>query len=335
MNRTMIWVAAATALAALVGCGDDAEQQTKRAMGAAVTPKPPSKANQPPVIHHVAFAPRSVVPGQKVQAQVDASDPDGDAVRVQYAWIVNRRPVGANRPMLDTTGFGKDDRIELEVVATDGTDQSEVYRRSLRVGNTAPVIHGVSFDPHEGIRPGVPVTALVDVGDADQDSLRLEYTWIVNGRETRQREKVFDTTRFKRGDELKLRVLAHDGDDASDPVETPVVVLENSPPEIQGIPKPEQLADGTFLYRFEAKDPDGDRGLRWSLTEAPAGMTIDPITGEARWKPSAEQAGEQAIEVTVMDRAKDGSSLRFGVKVTATTEPAGEAQPPAAPAGGN
>ena len=46
MYRTMLWIAAAAALAALIGCGEDAGQETKRAMGAAVTPKPSSKANQ-------------------------------------------------------------------------------------------------------------------------------------------------------------------------------------------------------------------------------------------------------------------------------------------------
>lgn len=343
MNRRTIWISAAGLLTALAGCGgDDSAHETKRAMGAVVAPKAPSAANQAPVVHHVTLAPREVIPGQKVAAQVEASDPDGDPVRIRYAWTVNRRPVGANRPMLDTQGFSKDDRIVLEVVASDGTDDSAVYTRSLSVGNRAPVIHGISFDPHEGIRPGVPVTALVDVGDADQDNLRIEYTWLVNGRDARQREKVFDTTKFKRGDELQLRVRVHDGDDVSDPVTTPVMKLENSPPEIGGIPKPEQLADGSFRYQFEAVDPDGDRGLRWSLGKAPAGMTIDPITGEAKWKPSPEQAGEQAIEVTVMDRMKEGSTLRFSVNVSHTTVPApgqqpaagqpAAAAPPAAPA---
>lgn len=333
MKRGAIAIPAAMLLG-LAGCGgEDGTQETKRPMDATVAPKPPAAANQAPVIERVMLVPRDVIPGQKISAQVEASDPDGDAVRVRYAWTVNRRPLGGDRPVIDTAGLAKGDRVVLEVVASDGTADSDVYTKSISVGNRAPVIHGVSFDPHDAIRPGVPVTALVDAADDDQDTLRIEYTWLVNGRETRQSGKVFDTASLRRGDELQLRVRARDGDDVSDPITTPAVKLVNSPPEIAGVPKPESLSDGSFKYQFEATDPDGDRGLRWSLSEAPSGMTIDPITGEAKWKPTAEQSGEQVVEVTVMDREREGSSLRFSVTVTATTESAASAQPPAAPAG--
>jgi hypothetical protein len=105
-----------------------------------------------------------------------------------------------------------------------------------------------------------------------------------------------------------------------------------------GIPKPERDGDA-FRYQFEAKDPDGDRSLRFSLVEGPQGMTIDPIYGIATWRPTKEQAGVQTIEVAVRDSQGASAALRFQVTVTATETPAPGAEgaappaPPAKPAG--
>jgi hypothetical protein len=301
----------------------------KRAQAAAAAAQ-----NRAPVVERVRFEPREPVAGQALQAKVQASDPDGDSLRFSYRWTVNQRPLGVSGPTLPAGSVGRDDRVELEVVANDGLVDSEPMRARASAHALAPTIRAVYFDPHEGVKPGDEVAALVDAGAADDAGLRLEYTWIVNGEATRERGRAFSTAGLHRGDKVQVRVVARDGDEASASFLSPELVLANSPPLLAGIPKAERDGDA-FRYQFEASDPDGDRSLRYALTEAPAGMTIDPIYGVATWRPTKEQAGPHAIEVAVTDNHGDGSKLRFEVTVTATESPApaagGEA-PPAKPA---
>jgi hypothetical protein len=298
--------------------------------------------NRAPVVARVRFEPSVPRPGQPLEAKVEASDPDGDPLRLSFRWTVNGRALVQTGPALNAGSFDREDRIEVAVVASDGLLDSQEMRARAAVEPGVPTIYGISFDPLEKVKPGDVVTALVDAAAADDAGLRLEYLWLVNGDATRERGRSFATEGLHRGDRVQVEVTAFDGDTASEPVRSGELVLANSPPEIAGIPKAERDGDA-FHYQFEAKDPDGDRSLRWSLSEAPAGMTIDPIYGMATWRPTKEQAGDQFIEVTVTDKNGDGSKLRFSVKVTASetvTGPDGKPQPvppakqeaPAAPA---
>ena len=111
-------------------------------------------------------------------------------------------------------------------------------------------------------------------------------------------------------------------------VTSPPRPIVNAAPTIVSKPGPPS-PDGVFRYRVVAEDPDGDRNLRFELMKAPEGMSIDPILGEATWRPKASQAGVHQIEVMVRDSHGDASALQFEVTVTATPATSGE-QPPAA-----
>jgi len=316
----------AGALALALGCGSGEPERsmvpTQKQRSA------PSQTNRPPVIDRVVLRPARPMPGDTVEAVVEASDPDGDALRLSYSWSVNRRSAGSGKKLTGRP-LGKDDRIEVTVVASDGFAESMSMKKSARVENQAPEMAGVAIHPAEGVLPGDELTALVDAKDADDESLRYTYVWLVNGEETREKGRTFSTEGLKRGDEVTVRVAARDADETSRPMTSPAVDIANSPPEIGPIPRPQQDGD-TFRYQFEASDPDGDRSLRWSLNEAPAGMSIDPVMGVAMWKPTESQAGSQAIEVQVTDQAGDGSKLRFEVTVSSVEKPV--EQPPASPA---
>jgi hypothetical protein len=162
---------------------------------------------------------------------------------------------------------------------------------------------------------------------SDGDELRFEYQWYLNGEPTKQREHVFDTKGLKRGDKVYVEVVASDSTDETRPVRSAEVTIGNTPPEIVEIPTPREV-DGEFRYQFRAKDADGDRRLRYRLAEAPKGMSINPVNGEARWKPQASQEGTHIVEVVVEDSYGDGGALRFEVVVG--VEPVAGAQPPAA-----
>jgi hypothetical protein len=340
MQQAMARGAGALALALVCACGSGESTGPQQQSMVPQRARDAKRANnRAPVLARVSLSPARPAPGGAIQAVVDARDPDGDALRFSYVWMVNGRVVGAGGDTLPAGSAQRDDRVEVRVLASDGLLESGEGLARATVEASAPTLHAVTFDPPEGVKPGDVVAALVDASVADDARLRLEYRWWVNGEETRERGRSFDTKGLHRGDKLKVRVTAYDDDAASTQMESPELELANRPPEIAGIPKPERDGDA-FRYQFEARDPDGDRSLRYALGEAPAGMTIDPIYGVATWRPTKEQAGTHVIEVVVTDTHGDGSKLRFQVDVTATeapapgTAPAGTAAaqaPPAAP----
>ena len=77
---------------------------------------------------------------------------------------------------------------------------------------------------------------------------------------------------------------------------------------------------------MKARDPEGDRSLRYQLRKGPEGMTINPVLGELRWLPRAEQAGVHPVEIAVLD-----SRGATAVQVFELTVGAGAPPPPAAP----
>lgn len=59
----------------------------------------------------------------------------------------------------------------------------------------------------------------------------------------------------------------------------------------------------TLRYAAQARDPNADP-LAYDLPLAPAGMVIDPVTGQLAWLPRSDQGGMQQVVI----RAKDGTN---------------------------
>ena len=60
------------------------------------------------------------------------------------------------------------------------------------------------------------------------------------------------------------------------------------------------LAQATYTYDVEAFDPDGD-AIAYSLTTAPLGMTIDPVTGLITWPVNSRNVGDHAVAIRAQD----------------------------------
>jgi len=69
-----------------------------------------------------------------------------------------------------------------------------------------------------------------------------------------------------------------------------------------------------FTYNADAVDADDD-SLTWSLTAAPEGATIDPVTGVINWTPASDQQGAQSFEVAVDDGRELSATQAFDINV--------------------
>ncbi|MEN8183430.1 MAG: hypothetical protein ABFS46_12945, partial [Myxococcota bacterium] len=147
----------------------------------------------------------------------------------------------------------------------------------------------------------------------------FEYHWSINGREVKDVGPSFSTEGLERGDQIQARVVATDGDVRSEALVSPTVRVANGAPRIVSSP-PGGLADGEFVYQLEAEDPDGDRTLRFRLLEGPPGMRVDPVLGEVRWKPSADQVGAHPVDLAVADPQGASTAQRFEITLRETEE---------------
>ena len=328
----------ALALAAgvwLVACSETTQTPTGATMAAAPgsSVARPVETNSAPEIRSVSLQPAHPQPGTVVVARAEASDADGDAVRIRYEWRVDgRRVPGGADGSLTVPELRKGAVLIVDAVASDGRAEGEPASANVRIGNRIPSVTSVRFEPTDGIKPGETVVAVAEGDDPDGDSIDFHYEWRVGDRVQGADQERFDTSALKRGDRLTVRVTANDGDDDSMPMESQYLALGNSAPEIVSQPAPGMGADGAYHYTVEARDPDGDRNLRFRLGKAPEGAKVDPVMGEIIWKPKLEQAGKHPIEVVVTDGRGGEAKQTFEVSVREVVDKSDSSTPPAAPA---
>ncbi|MEE9606993.1 MAG: putative Ig domain-containing protein, partial [Myxococcota bacterium] len=205
--------------------------------------------------------------------------------------------------------------------ASDGTAESEPFRAETRVGNRRPLLRGLTLQPLGVISPGESVTAVANARDPDGDPLEFEYRWRVNGQRVDEDGPSLTTVGLDRGASIQVRVTASDGEADSGWIDSPIVQVGNAAPLITSAPGTARA--GVFRYTLEARDPEGDRNLRYRLVQGPEGMTVDPVLGEVVWRPRASQAGTHLVQVAVRD--SDGASTvqEFEVDVAEVELPAG------------
>lgn len=320
------WAMLPVLVLGLGGCGEEHAPPAEVADATQTTVAVPVGENEAPVVERVSLEPREPRAGDVILAKVTATDTDGDRLRMLFSWSVNGEVQEVGRsPSFRPKTLRSGDRVAVEVVASDGRLESQPFQASTSAGNRGPVIRSVRLAP-DPAKPGQTLEALVDADDPDDDRLRFEHTWYVNGDRQGRGDANFETDSLRRGDKVQVSVAARDGSERSPSERSQVIELANSPPVFSGVPRREQV-DGVFFYRLEARDPDGDRSLRYRLAQGPPGMSIDPLSGVLRWQPAPEHAGTHAVEVTVRDRFGGESVLGWSVDVSVTQQ-----ELPAAPA---
>lgn len=327
MRKTDCLLASLATLATLACGSGETAAPVRKSLSAERAPAA-AGPNQPPVVSQLALSTRDPVPGVPIEARFEGADPNGDALSFEVHWLRNGESAQKGDSRSWTPGaLAKGDRIELRVRASDGQVWSEAASASARVGNRAPEIENILFEPADEPKRGEPLVATPIASDADGDEVEFEYEWRVNGEALRgSNDPRFISMDVKRGDRVRVRVIARDGEDESAPAESLELTIANSAPVIEKFGGFEAVG-GEFRHQFRATDPDGDGGLRFHLGQGPRGMELDPILGLATWRPDAEASGKIPVQIEVRDSYGAASALRFELTLNR-----GEAAAPAAPA---
>ena len=130
--------------------------------------------NTPPSIASVVLFPQTIEIGERLEAQVEASDPDHDRVDLTYRWLKNNVAIKeGEEPFLTTTGLSSRDQIAVEVTAHDpSATGNSVRSAALTFGNRPPKI--VSVPPaSDATSPYEYVVKAVDP-DGDHMAFQLE-----------------------------------------------------------------------------------------------------------------------------------------------------------------
>jgi len=281
-----------------------------------------------PRIDRVELRPEDPVAGGAVKAEVSTSGTPAHETRLAYEWFVDgRRQTETGHTLRLEGGVSRGSRIEVSVVARHDEGRSQPVRAQTQVGNSAPVLHRLAFEPAREISASHDLMVIPNATDSDDDDLDFDYVWEVNGSRHESRSAVLPAEGLRRGDSIRVRVRASDGDDWSNTIASDVLRVQNSDPRITSTPGAFD-DQGRFVYSIQAEDPDGDRQLSYRLLEGPDGMVLDVVDATLRWTPTQAQAGKHPVRIEVSDRKGGVATQSFVVELG--FEGLGEAVPAAA-----
>lgn len=272
-----------------------------------------AKGNQPPVITSAKILYDPIPLSGPVAVQVDAEDPDREAVSFQYRWYVDNVPLPAQTDAtLPAELLKRGQTVMVEIIPTDGTHKGQAYRtKSVMVGNTSPKVIAVSLAP-QTVRPGDRIEAQVEAADPDHDRVDLTFKWFRNEALIKEGEEPFlDTTGLASRDQIVVEVTARDPAASGSSLRSNPLVLGNSAPKIVSVP-PLPGATDRFEYPVQAVDPDGDR-LTYQLETGPPGMTISEATGHIAWNIPSDQHGTFHVKIVATDGRGGTASQEFDV----------------------
>lgn len=138
--------------------------------------------NSPPVLTTPAISPGTLYTRSTATVSTSATDADGDAISLSYAWSVNGAVVSTSTSLLGTLWFDKGDTVSVQVTATDGIDTTVASSATLTVQNSVPTT------PTADVTPSAPAygdSLLCELdnasSDLDGDTISYHVSWEVDG----------------------------------------------------------------------------------------------------------------------------------------------------------
>jgi len=283
--------------------------------------------NRPPAIIAARILGDSLSLAKPIAVQIEAEDPEREAVSFHYQWFVNDEPVaGQTNATLPQELLRRGQRVSVEIVPIDtGGQKGPSYRTpAVVIGNTPPLITGVALLPHE-IKAGEKVEARVEADDIDHDLVDLTYRWSKNNTMVKEGPEPFLVTRgFLPGDSIAVEVTPKDFNATGNAVKSQSLILGNGLPRIISTPPGAFPQLDRYEYLVQAVDSDGDP-LRYVLESGPPGMIIGEQSGLIEWPIPANLVGSFHVKIQARDTHDGAAVQEFDLTLSASApqKPAG------------
>ena len=301
----------------LAGCYSESNQS-----GATPGSGVSQSGNPPPAIQHALVFPTPLILRGPVAVQIEADNTGRNPLTFRYQWLINGHRVdGETHPTLSPTLLKLGDKVEVEIIASDGQTSGKLYKTEpVTVANTPPEVVKVSIELAESDRS--ELRAVVEDIDVDRDMIHYVHRWrrngtLVVGGDT----STLATGAFSRGDLITVEVIPHDAGGTGKSKISEPVVLGNSAPKITSHP-PSKFEQGVFVYSVQAVDDDKDT-LKYLLDGAPSGMTIDSATGMISWQIAPGVKGTQRVRILVQDGQGGSAFQDFDLSPDTSPSPKG------------
>ncbi len=244
-----------------------------------------------------------------------ASDLDGDAPTVTYAWTNATRgtPLGEGASLtLDATLAAPEDEIVCVATATDAQGLTATSTGSTVLVNRAPTLGAVVIDPAAPTADAVLTCAVTSSGDPDQDAVTLAYAWTVNGASAGSDAAPSGT--LTRGDAVTCTVTATDAH-GGETVGATSVTVEDSAPAVVAVTLAPTAPDTTedIVAVATTYDLDGD-SVSLTYTWTVDGVVVQ--SGASDTLPAGSATRGQRVEVSV---TPDDGTLSGSARAAAVT----------------
>lgn len=206
--------------------------------------------------------------------------------------------------------------VTVRVIDPGGLSATQSFNVTVASANVAPKINSA---PPTSATVGVAYAYRVTATDGNGDTLTYSLTTAPTGMtiNATSGQIAWTPTASQIGARaVAVRVADPAGLSAAQSFSV-TVTAANAAPQITSTPLTSATVGVAYAYRVTATDANGDT-LSYSLTQAPAGMTINATSGQIAWTPTSVQTGPQAVTVRVADPGGLAAAQSFTVTVANT-----------------
>lgn len=213
-------------------------------------------ANSVPVISAVQIAPSPALSSDTLTCSATATDADGDAVSLSYAWKKNGTAIGTGATLVGV--FRHRDEITCEVTPHDGHTEGAIASAELTISNSPPSFTGANISPATPYNDSPLTCAGEGASDPDGETVEVKLSWTINGAPAGNGAS--PTGALKPGDVVECTATPNDGT-SDGPPHTATVTIANRAPTLTGAtlaPSGPQSASVFTCAPVGLADPDGD-----------------------------------------------------------------------------
>ncbi len=250
-------------------------------------------------------------------AIVEDSDLDDDDITYDITWYVNDAivtPGPVDQFRLTGDDFARGDLVFFDVTVYDDEEPGD-----YTLSDTVEILNAPPQFADMFIQPDPPYTTdrldvVIDVDDADDDDIGINYQWFRNGDTLEWDEDFVPPFMTRKHQVWRCLVTADDGMDGVTEIDDAVTIL-NTPPIVSAIEETVVVYGIGYRTTIRAFDPDADR-IIWRLIDGPEQLELDTLTGELLWTDfeDVETLGVHEVSMIVTD-GEDDTPVLFNLHV--------------------